>query len=134
MAAPSIADTLFPMLRKRFPDRGLRIETRPEPCAVFPAIHPEVGDIEVCDDGDEVTVYAGTFTHGHFSNYDEIPGEQKAKIISSDVVEFLEAVFSDQVTFWGSHRGGGGWQRLDLAPSEDPDPGEYVWSGPRNAI
>jgi hypothetical protein len=129
-----MADTLFPTLRERFPHRGLRFESRPVPCAVFPAVHPDVGDIQVCDDGDEVTVYAGKFTHGHFSNYDEISGPEKRRIISEDVVEFLDAVFTDQVIFWGSHGGGGGWHRLDFGPCEDPEPGEYVWSGPRNAI
>jgi hypothetical protein len=134
MTEHAISDTLFPMLRERFPDRGMRLESRPEPCAIFPAVHQDVGDIEVCDDGDEVTVYAGKFTHGHFSNYNELSQTEKAQIISADVVEFLDAVFSDQVVFWGSHEGGGGWHRIDIGPYEDPEAGEYVWSGPRNVI
>jgi hypothetical protein len=129
-----IADILFPMLRDRFHDRGLHIQNEPQLCAIFPAVHPDVGDIEICDDGDEITVYAGNFTHGHFANYDDITEDQKAKLISEGVVEFLEAVFSDRVAFWGSHQGGGGWRRLDLAPHQVPASGEYVWSGPRNAI
>jgi hypothetical protein len=129
-----IADMLFPMLRERFPGRGLHIQNGPQLCAIFPGVHPDVGDVEVCDDGDEITVYAGNFTHGHFSNYDDVAEEQKARLISEDVIEFLEAVFADQVVFWGSHQGGGGWRRLDLAPHPGPANGEYVWSGPRSAI
>jgi hypothetical protein len=129
-----IADTLFPMLRERFAGRGLRIETQPRVCAIFPAAHPEVGDIQVCDDGDEVTLYAGNFTHGHFSNYDKIPEQEKAKEISDSVVEFLEAVFADRVAFWGSHKTGGGWRRLDAGLQEKPEASEYVWSGPRQTI
>ena len=129
-----ITDTLFPLLRERFADRGLRIETQPQVCAIFPAIHPEVGDIQVYDDGDEVTVYAGNFTHGHFSNYDAISEQEKAKDISESIIDFLEAVFADRVAFWGSHKAGGGWRRLDIGAQEKPNGCEYVWSGPRRTI
>jgi hypothetical protein len=122
------------MLRVRFPDRGLRVETQPQASAIFPAAHAEVGDIQVCDDGDEVTVYAGSFTHGHFANYDAISDEQKARLISEDVIDFLDAVFADKVAFWGSHKGGGGWRRLDTGSQEKPRASEYVWSGPRRTI
>jgi hypothetical protein len=129
-----IADTLFPLLRERFADRGIRLESQPQVCAIFPAAHPEVGDIQVCDDGDEVTVYAGNFTHGHFSNYDDLPEGDKARDISESVIDFLEAVFADRVAFWGSHKTGGGWRRLDIGTQEKPKASEYVWSGPRRTI
>jgi hypothetical protein len=122
------------MLRQRFADHGLRVDTQPQVCAIFPAAHPDVGDIRVCDDGDEVTVYAGNFTHGHFSNYDDIPEQQKATLISENVIDFLEAVFADRVGFWGSHKAGGGWRRLDIGPQKEPKAFEYVWSGPRRTI
>jgi hypothetical protein len=117
------------MLGERFSNRGFRIETKPEVCIVFPAVNPIVGDIQICDDGHEITIYIGSFTHGHFACYDDIPDEQKAKLISEDVVEFLDAVFSDQVAFWGSHQGGGGWRRLDSVSAKASTNSEYVWSG-----
>jgi hypothetical protein len=126
-----ISAVLIPKLQQRFPDRGLRIGSPPSPCAVFPAIHPEVGDIEVYDDGDELTVVAGKFTHGHFSNYDEqLSGEQKAEKLSTEVVDFLEALFSDQIVLWGSHQGAGGWYPRDGTHAWKTERGEYVWSGP----
>ena len=66
-----IFDYLIPKLKEHFPNRGLRVETSPETRDVFPCMYPEVGYIEIHDDGDELTIYAGNFTHGHFSNYDE---------------------------------------------------------------
>lgn len=125
-----IADTLVPMLRERFPERGLRVETHPRLRFIFPAAHQDVGDILIYDDGDEITLHAGVFTHGHFSNYDAITDEQKAQLISEDVVNFLTAVFADRVVFWGSRKGGGGWRRLDIGSEESPRESEYVWSGP----
>jgi len=92
-----------------------------------------VGDVQITDDGDEVTLVAGNFTHSHFSNYDEIPVEKKEKMIAEDVADFLDKLLSDQVVLWGSHQGGGGWRVVDRAfPDEPRHRNEYVWSGPRN--
>jgi len=64
-----ISAILIPMLEQRFPGRGVKSDARPGPCMTFPAAHPEVGDIQIYDDGDEITLLAGNFTHGHFSNH-----------------------------------------------------------------
>ena len=86
-----IADILIPKLQERFADRGMRVNSPPSPCAVFPAIHHEVGNIEIYDDGDEVTVVAGNFTHGHFSNYDDkLSDQEKAERIAEQDACFLE--------------------------------------------
>jgi hypothetical protein len=127
-----IALVLIPKLQSRFPGRGLRTASPPTPCAVFPAIHPEVGEIEIYDDGSELTVVAGKFTHGHFSNYDDrLSDAQKDDQIAEDVVAFLDKLFADQIILWGSHQGGGGWYN---ARSEESDFArnmkKYLWSGP----
>src|SRR5271154_6378259 len=132
-----IFDSLIPKLKEHFSNRGLRVEISPDARVMFPCVHPEVGDIEIRDDGDELTVYAGNFTHGHFSNYDEkLSKEQKAEQISEDAVAFLKDVFEDQIVFWGSHRGSGGWHQRGK-PNKFFRTGifgkpkkEYVWSGP----
>ena len=133
-----IFNYLIPKLKEHFPNRGLRVENLPEARVIFPCMNPEFGDIEIHDDGDELTVYAGNFTHGHFSNYDEkLSKEQKAEQIAEDVVEFLKNLFADQIVFWGSHSGGGGWskrgQRSKLSLLSKlllVHKKEYVWSGP----
>jgi hypothetical protein len=126
-----ISDVLIPKLQKSFPERGLRIAPPPSPCAIFPALHPDVGSIEIYDDGDELTVIAGNFTHGHFSNYDEkLSVQQKAEKITEAVVHFLEDLFADQIVLWGSHQGGGGWYKRGEDPAWEHDTKEFVWSGP----
>jgi len=127
-----ISNILVPLLQKKFPGRGIKSGVGPEPCITVPAIHSEFGDIQIIDDGDEITLVAGVFTHGHFSNYDAKPVEEKEKIIAENVAAFLEKVFSDQIVFWGSHKAGGGWRGVD----SDLEIGgknqqEYVWSGPK---
>lgn len=128
-----ISDFLIPKLQERFSSHGLQVSVSPEPCAVFPAIHPDVGDVVISDEGYEVTLQAGRFTHGHFANYDQnLSDTQKAERISEDIVQFLDDLFADRIVLWGSHNSSGGWY-----PRDEPRPGFwsgrgelYVWSGP----
>jgi hypothetical protein len=127
-----ITSVLIPKLQSHFPGRGLRIGLPPGPCAVFPGVHPEVGDIEIYDGGYELTVVAEKFTHGHFSNYDNsLSVEEKADDITECVVIFLEYLFADRVILWGSHQGSGGWFYAENEDSDFPRTEEkYLWSGP----
>jgi hypothetical protein len=96
----------------------------------FPAAHPEVGTIEIAEDGPEVIVYLGNFTHSHFANYDKsLSPEQAAEKITADIVALLDDIFADKVVFWGSHRGGGGYF-MRGAQSPHSRGQQYVWSGP----
>lgn len=133
-----IFDYLIPKLEKVFPNRGLKVD-KSEGHAVFPAIHPSFGDLEIHDDGEEITIYAGNFTHGHFSNYEDgLSPEEAAKKISERVIAFLEATFADKMVFWGSNTGAGGWGELsDSLKRIFENHGvtadfkkKYVWSGP----
>lgn len=88
-------------------------------------------DVQVFDDGDEITIIVGKFTHGHFSNYDDIPVAEKEKLITEGIVGFLEKLFSDQVVLWGSHEGIGGWRIIDAESRRNSSQRSgYVWSGP----
>ncbi len=128
-----IRDVLLPILTKRFPGLFSIAEPGTEPCVTFPAKHPDVGDVQIYDDREEITLVAGKFTHGHFSNYDDIATAEKEKQIAEDVAEFLERLFSDQVVLWGSHDGGGGWKGVEPEAPIRSRRNEYVWSGPRSA-
>ena len=127
-----LAEVLIPRLLQRFPGRGMRVGVPPSACAVFPAIHPDVGNVEIFDDGDELTLVAGNFTHGHFSNYNEdLSPEAKAEQIGNEVIAFLESLFSDRIVLWGSHVSAGGWYDLGREGSaRGKDTSKYVWSGP----
>jgi hypothetical protein len=117
-----LAETLIPLLKARFSDRPFVVGTGSHPAATFPAIHPEVGDLVIQDDGDELTVYVGNFTHVHFDNVD-------------DTLAFLEDVFADRMEFFGSHLGGGGCRKRAGKPRGVVSKAllgrrTYVWSGP----
>lgn len=79
----------------------------------FKAKCSEFGDIELYDDGDEVTIFFGRFTHSHYGNYEEIPLEEKELHIAEDVFEALNDTFNDRLEFWGSHEGGGGFREVE---------------------
>lgn len=127
-----ISTVLIPILEKRFPDRGMRVGSPPAPCALFPAMHPDVGDIQIYDDGDELTLVACNFTHGHFSNYNEnLSPKKKAEQIVEDIVIFLEALFADRVVLYGSPQRAGGWYGIGSDFSFwAKEEKKYFWSGP----
>lgn len=103
----------------------------------FPEKHPAVGSVEVHDDAEELTVYAGNFTHVHFSSFDSaLSVEQAAEHIAEDTVAFLSKLFADEIVLWGSSRGCGGWYERATGPSSFFSfmrGQEYVWSGPISA-
>ncbi len=135
-----IFDALIPALEERFPGRGMCVAGgRPalahDRSIDFPAVHPEVGDVVVWDDGDEATVCIGAITHGHFNEYGEGPttAEREASIVRQ-VVGFLDALFSNRVLLRPALGGSaGGWRLVD-APPEKARPSWirrwYLWSGP----
>jgi hypothetical protein len=112
-----IENALFTRLNARFPDRGIRLDARGS--IVVPAAHPGVGDVTIMDDGDELTVYVGDITHGHFES-------------TGKIVEFLEWLFADRVLMWKLWTGGG-W-RLEPSPVTSRKGFTlrrwYVWSRP----
>lgn len=132
-----ISDLLIPALRERFADRGMRSGSSDTEIAVFPAAHPEVGDLAIWDEEDEVTLGIGTITHGHFNPYDEsLSSEAVAKSVTDEVLEFLEALFADRVVLSKSRDGrSGGWRMLENNEELSLQTYEttlltYLWSGP----
>jgi hypothetical protein len=106
----------------------------PDPCAVFPGIHPGIRGVSIYDDGEELTVSIDDLTHGHFAAYDSGLSEtERDQRIVEEVVEFLEALFADRVAVWGQANVGGGWYRIDRGGvGRQADVPEFVWSGPRS--
>jgi hypothetical protein len=135
--AEMISDKLIVRVKERFPNAKAKFGAPPEPAVVFPAVHPEVGDVKIYDDGSELTLVAGHFTHGHFSDFDTKSNEEAEQNIVDDVIRFLEQLFADQIVLWGSHQSGGGWYDRKVTSQTIPAIEQmkkgkplYVWSGP----
>lgn len=137
-----LSHLLLPVLRERFPDRGLVEGTPPDSCAVFPGIHPAIRGVSIYDDGDELTLCVDDLTHGHFSEYTEgLSDAEREHRIVDHAVEFLEALFADKVVVWGQQHMGG-WYRpewsdagrntvVQIGGGQQQAPiQEFVWSGP----
>ena len=131
-----LTDRLIAMLQTRLPHQPMNVGGAEDVVVVFPAAHSDVGDIEVHDNGDELIVMVGKFTHTHFSNYDQgLSNSERAQRIADDVVAFLKDVFSDRIEFFGTHIGAGGWR--ERRPKQRGILSKlvfgsktYVWSGP----
>ena len=109
-----IRNYLVPARKKEFSGWEISFGDPPQPIATFPACQEAVGKVLVYDDGQEATVCIEKLTHGHFNPFDEILTEnERAKIITEDVVNFLKALFSDRVLLHTSTVNRvGGWIRL----------------------
>lgn len=82
-------------------------------------IYEEFGSIEIQDDGSELTIYVGNFTHWHASCYEEdLSDMEKEETIAEDVAEFLHDVFNDKIIMWGSNKGSGGFIARDEQQSQ----------------
>jgi hypothetical protein len=129
---PSPFDTLTEFLRHRPYGQALRIELDEQPRAVIPGKCAAVGDLVIYDDGDELTVYYGNFTHCHYGPAQFTGSEADWDAVTRALAGDLDALFSDQLILWGSHQSRGGIFRRGEVPTFGPAPGEtkYVWSGP----
>jgi hypothetical protein len=65
-----LTDRLIATVYSRLPHQPMKVGGTKGAVVVFPAAHSDVGDIEVHDNGDELIVMVGNFTHTHFNNYD----------------------------------------------------------------
>lgn len=130
-----IRERLIPELKREFAGWEIEFAAPPQPIATFPAAQPAVGRVLIYDDGDEVTVLIENVTHSHFNPYDESLSEaERDKMVTEDVVDFLKALFSDQVLLHSSpDNRSGGWTRLDIegGPVELSKSFRYfLWSRP----
>jgi len=105
-----------------------------------PASAPEVGDIVVYDDGDELTVAVGQIDHCHFEVYcvDAPTEKERQSIAAENAVQWVTDVLNEHVRFRNEfHRGrsvaGSSWRtahhdggRVLEATDEWK---EYTWSG-----
>jgi hypothetical protein len=128
-----LSSLLLPILRERFPGRGLVEGTPPDSCAAFPGTHTGIRGVSIYDDGHELTVCVDDLTHGHFAECDDrLPEAERERRIVEAVVEFLDALFADRVAVRGQANVGGGWYRIDLGGlGGRHGVQEFVWSGPR---
>ena len=135
MTDPSVLQSA---LIKAFGGPGLRIGTYPEPAAVFAAVHPDVGDVTVRDQGTRVTVAIGDVIADDFLSFDgHLSRDERIERITKDVVRFLAELFADRLLFWRStdNRNPGWRERGDAGYSEplvldNRAYRRYVWSGP----
>ena len=130
-----IRTVLLHALETNFPNRGMRTGEPPDPVVVFPAAHPDVGDVTIYDEGNEALVYVGNITHGHFGSDDPSRTDAAAtEPVTEQVVRFLNDLFADRVLLWRqSGDGAGGWYLLgcdNSSPFMGADDSAYVWSGP----
>lgn len=106
----------------------------------MPEASPDVGELLVWNDGDELTVGVGKISHHHFPTWDfeGVPEAEQMRRASARAIEWIEAIISDRVRFrveyegdrvcagswWSTDQGDGGrWLQRTTRVIE------YTWSG-----
>jgi hypothetical protein len=126
----SLTEIVIAKLKTAFPDSSFRFADTEQPFASLLPIWEGFGALELVDDGDEVMVNFGTFTHTHIVDANH-------EALAEQVVQLLTDTFADRLVFWtlGAPGGTGG---IDVQ-GEEPFWGEGerpanlrrgVWSGP----
>ena len=104
---------------------------------VIPAAHPDVGELRVYDDGDELTICLGPH-HRHVPSFHEGPLEgAKLDEAVESAVQDIEDVLEHRTILRVTRRNGQitstSTYPIDhdgVSPTTDADK-EYVWKGPR---
>lgn len=101
-------------IERQFPDMGIEWggESGDLIATIAPAHHSWT-EISVCEDGEEIIIFYGDFTHVHYGCYDDnLPEAIRAQTIAQDICKELSLVFNDQVEFFRvAYFGAGGMRR-----------------------
>jgi hypothetical protein len=140
---PMTRDVLQSALRTRFGPDAFRAGAPPDPVAVFPARHLEVGDAVLWVEpgpygGADVRIEIGRVLHDGFHSFDtHLDPAERAARVTRDVVRFLDKLFADQLLFWTRDEGTfGGWRECEDARTAEPLVTDnrvyrtFAWSGP----
>jgi hypothetical protein len=121
------------MLRRRFPSVPFEFSTEGTLIAALPAPYPELGDLEIHEDGIEAIAEVGDVTHGHFYPYDKKDPGAAAEVAES-LGDFLADLFEDKICMFTSSLGGGHGKVTDKWPrrksNRKTSKKYYLWSGP----
>ncbi|HKO52730.1 MAG TPA: hypothetical protein VJV79_33715 [Polyangiaceae bacterium] len=136
MSTKSFRDTLRRKLEARFPDLSIPNADQPDLVAEFAAKNSLVGHATVWDNDTDAMIVVGEITHFHVDSSDGDPTTLNSEErIADAVIDWLGALFADEVLLWRSptSRGAGGHLRFE-ADAEfslmGPEDETFRWSGP----
>lgn len=107
--------TLFEAFVSEFTQRrpGLLVLDEAEGKASIAERAPGFGPIEIQDDGSELTVSVGRFTHCHFEMFEaEGDATRQREVAVTEAIDFVEEILDDRLACHGSHDGGGGCMQV----------------------
>ena len=128
MTAKSLKRAVIQLLENDF--STLDFETSPE-SDCFITIRPvwsDFGLVEIIEDGGQIIVDWGRFTHSHIDSFNEDSEEQVAEIVES-LRHLLGNVIADKVAFWGVRNGAGGCFFVGDSEFQRGQERAHLWSG-----
>jgi len=103
-----------------------------------PAPHPDLRELRVRDDGDELTISVGPH-HWHvpLDDFQDAPADRRVELAADAAVGDVQRLVEGRTVLRVQRRGGrvGATMEYDIEhphiPPPRPDEVEYLWTGPR---
>ena len=130
---------LLAQLHRVLPAKALRTEFKGRLVITIQARVPEVGDITIWLEGDEITVGIGELHHSHFEVYTQSADtlDERERLAAESAVEYIRDIIEERVRFrvqfqQGRCLGSSSWypEHSEVGPplSRADEIREYVWS------
>ncbi len=141
---PSVlAAALHDAFRRALPDAPYTATVEDDQLVLtLPAANPEVGELTIWIDEDEITIGIGEHFHCHFPTYlhdDVAPSNAQQEAVEQAVAYVLD-VLNNRIVLQIHSEGGqvrwSGTYHLDRYPEWKTSPGtrQYLWSGPLKSM
>ena len=121
----ALGELLLESIPIHFPDRGLILRRDSLAIVTIPSIHPEIGNVEIHDEINFLSVQLLDFTYVEICNYDKkISLRKRHQKIVDETIGMLIDLFGDRIEFYKSYWGGG------IRPKGSGFGKAFLWSGP----
>ncbi len=129
-----LRDALLAELARKFPGDMFHLGEDARTIVTFPAAHPEVGDVTICNEGDGAVVFIGDITREHFRSHDAIFDSEGAERVARRVSELVADLLADKIILWRTMTGSSSGHYMPKSAFRKEDMEEwsryYLWSGP----
>lgn len=129
MLSNSIKHAVIKLIEAEFPTLDFDQDIDSDCFVRIQPVWKDFGWVEILEDGGQLIINWGRFTHSHIDSYDEDQVEHVDELVDG-LRHQIGNVITDKVAFWGQSRGGsGGFFSIESEYSTNGRLPAYLWSG-----
>ena len=129
MLSDSLKQAVVRLLESEFSGLEFKANLEDDQFVTIRPVWCDFGDVSFLEEGGQLVIGWGRFTHSHIDSYQENHSKHIDEIL--DLLRHqLSSVVDDKVAFWGQSSGGsGGFFFVDHVGSRDDRQPAHLWSG-----